>query len=86
MLPRVDEQETPAPEENPQQSYQGVMTHLQTLQRHTVEVAGRELEMLGTPSRCTARPSSCWVLYKAHSTSSEGPAASVLRAGGGGEA
>lgn len=49
VLPRVDEQETPAPEENSQQSYQGVMTHLQTLQRHTVEVAGQELEMLGTP-------------------------------------
>ncbi len=35
--------------EDPRQSFEGLMMQLETLQRHTVEVAGQEIQMLGEP-------------------------------------
>ncbi|WP_324668871.1 hypothetical protein [Geochorda subterranea] len=39
----------PLLEEDPRQSFEGLMMQLETLQRHTVEVAGQEIQMLGEP-------------------------------------
>ncbi|WP_324669360.1 IS1634 family transposase [Geochorda subterranea] len=35
--------------EDPRRSFEGLMMQLETLQRHTVEVAGQEIQMLGEP-------------------------------------